>query len=243
MKLIKLVMLAATAALAASALIGPSSASAVGTHRWIALCDAQELLLCSTAHLMKHELLGRLLLLKGAGVFNTGFVNVQCTSGHGETNLVQSQQEQEPGNTPTLPKKAFLANLQSLTLTDCTGCTATAATTPQTIHLWMGTELGDDWWLSLNGYKLKLSGCPFGVSCTYEGNLKFKVQMDAEGMFFDPEGATFKRIEGGFGCAETGKLESGRARLDWKLDDAKGSVHKVWPTLLEVLTLHTGVEL
>jgi hypothetical protein len=244
MKLLKLTMLAATAAVAASAFIGASSASAVTTHRWIALCDAQQLLLCETNHLIKHPLLGRLLLLKGAGEFNAGFVTIKCTSGHGETNAVESQQEQEPGNSNTLPNKAFLANLQFLTLTGCTGCTTIATTTPQTMHLWMQTELGEDWRFTLNGYTLKFSGCPFGVSCTYKGNLVFNVKMDAEGAFFDPEGKELSLSEGSGLCASTGKWTSGRTRLDWKLDDANSSIHThVWPTLLENLTLHTGVEL
>jgi hypothetical protein len=246
MKLLKLTMLAATTTLAASAFIGASSASAVGTHPWTALCDAQELLLCPTANLIKHSLLGRARLLTGPSEFNGGSVVFKCTSGEGESTEpgVESQQKQNPETAATVPTEAFKANLGTLTFAGCTGCTGFTFTTPQPVVLWMGTALGNDWWLTANSTRFKLTGCTFGSTCTYEGNLKFKLQMDAEGAFFDPEGAELKRIEGSALCAEKGKWESGRTRLDWKLDDAKSSVHqKVWPSLLEELTKHEGTEL
>jgi hypothetical protein len=244
MKIVKLTMLVATAAVATSAFIGAASASAVTSHKWIALCDSQQLLLCETTHLLKHPLLGNLRLLLGASEFNLGFVTLKCTSGEGETNAVESQQEQEPETTANVPTKAFLAKLEKLTFAGCTGCTAITVA-PVELHLWMKTGLADDWRLNALNYKLTFSGCPFGTTCIYEGNLEFSVQMDAEGAFYDPEGKEFKRGAGsGALCAATGKWTSGRTRFDWKLDDIKGSVHKnVWPTLLEALTLHTGVEL
>jgi hypothetical protein len=238
MKLLKLTMLAATAAVAASAFIGASSASAV-SHKWIALCNAQTLNLCPTANLIKHELLGKALLLQPKpGEFNAGFVTVKCPEGHGETNAIQSQQEQSVENTATVPTTAFLAKLEFLKFTGCTGCTGVAVA-PAEIHLWMKTGLADDWRLTALNAKVTFSGCPFGVSCTYKGNLEFIVQMDAEGAFGDPEGKEFELSEGGFGCAAVGKWTTGRTRIDWKLDDANGTIHtKIWPTLLENLTLH-----
>jgi len=246
MKLLKLTMLAATAAVAASAFIGASSASALeGSHKWIALCDAQELLLCKTEHLLKHPLEGKALLLAGPGEFNAGFVTVKCTSGHGATNFAASQQEQEPETTTTVPTKAFLATLELLTFEGCSGCTNVAVTTGITLHLWMTTGLGTgDWRLTALNSEVTFSGCPFGATCTYTGNLDFNVKMDAEGSFADPEGKEFTFSKGSGLCAATGKWTSGRTRVDWKLDDTKGSIHKVvYPTLLEVLTKHEGVEL
>lgn len=241
MKLVKLTMLAATAALAASALIGSSSASAV-THPWIALCDAQQLLLCATSHLLKHPLLGRFLLSAGAGKFNAGFVTVECTFGFGETNLVESQQKQNPVSTSFLPTEAFKATLESLSFGPCKSCTNFEVTTPQSTGLWMEGSEGT-WWLTAENTRIKLLGCPLGASCTYEGNLKLKVQMNSEGAFSDPEGKEFKFVGGTFGCAEKGKWETGRTRFEWKLDDNGLAHREIWPTLLENLTLASGVEL
>jgi len=232
MKLVKLTMLAVTAALAASASIGAPSASAI-THKWGALCDAQQLLLCEASHLIKHPLLGKVRLLMGEAAFNAGFVTIKCSSGEGETNAVESQQ-----------LEAFGSTLESLTFAGCSGCTGIAVTVPQVIKLTMETEGGEAWALKAEGSKVKFSGCPFGTTCTYQGNLNFKVQMDAEGSFSDPEGKELSLVEGGGLCAAASKWQSGRTRVDWKLDDAKGSIHtKIWPTLLEALTKAEGKEL
>jgi predicted metal-binding protein len=233
MKLVKLTMLAATAAIVASAFVGASSASAL-THKIGALCDAAQLLLCEVSHLIKHPLLGRGRLVVGSGAFNAGFVTIKCESGLGETNEVQSQQE-----------GAFNATLEKLTFSGCTGCTGLAVKTPQAMEINMESEGTESWRLKVAGAKFTASGCPFGTTCTYESNLDIKLQMDAEGAFGDPEGKEFKRGEGSGGlCAAVGKWESGRTRPQWKLDDAKGSIHtKIWPTLLEVLTKAEGTEL
>jgi hypothetical protein len=255
MKLVKLVMLAATAAVAASAFIGASSASAV-THPWIALCDEPVLLLCPPTHLMKHPLLGRFLLLTGPGEFNAGFVAVKCESGMGDTNEVESQQKQEPETTTVVPKTAFLSKLESLTFKGCTGCTGVSVAPTET-HLWHeGPEniekINETWWLTSLNSKVKFTGCPFGATCNYEGELKFKVQMDAKGAFANPEGKEFVRGEGSSGlCAEKGKWTSGETRVDWRLDDkieqtdkTLGSIHNnITPTLLEVLTKVEGTTL
>lgn len=232
MRPVKLTLLVATAAVAAMAFVNASSALAA--HSWIALCDAQQLLLCEQSHLIKHPLLGRAILLVGPGKFNAGFVNVECTSGKGETNQVESQQEVN-----------FKATLESLAFAGCKGCTGVAVTTPQAVVLNMESEaVEESWRLTAEKAKVKFSGCPFGVSCTYSGNLNFKVQMDAEGAFADPEGKEFTLSEGGGLCAAKGKWESGRTRVDWQLDDAKLSIHKnIWPSLIEKLTLANGVEL
>ena len=231
MKLIKLTLLAATAAVAAMSFIGASSALA--TPPWIALCDAPQLLNCEVKHLIKHPLLGRVLLLAGPGKFNAGFVNVECTSGAGKTNEVESQQETN-----------FKATLESLTFAGCKGCTGVAVTTPQATVLNMETPETESWRLKAENSKVKFSGCPFGVSCTYKGNLNFKVQMDEEGAFADPEGAEFTLAEGGGLCAAKGKWETGRTRVDWELNDVKRSIHKkIWPSLIAKLTVATGVEL
>jgi hypothetical protein len=233
MKLVKLTMLAATAAIAASAFVGASSASAL-THKIGALCDAAQLLLCETSHLIKHPLLGRGLLVVGPGKFAAGFVTIECSSGLGETNEVQSQQE-----------GAFKATLEKLAFSECKGCTTLEVTTPQPMEINMESEGTESWRLKVEGAKFKASGCPFGTVCIYETNMNVKLQMDAEGAFGDPEGLVFTRGAGsGAVCAEKGKWETGRTRPQWKLDDLKGSIHKnIWPTLLEVLTKVEGKEL
>jgi len=229
MKLVKLTMLAATAAVAASAFIGAASASAVTSHPWIALCDAQQLLLCETSHLIKHPLKGRVLTTAGPGAFNAGFVTVECASGIGESNLVESQQLEQ-----------FLATLESLTFAACKGCKEARVETPQNVVLTMGTELENDWRLKTETtlYKVEFSGCPFGIVCFYEGELNFELQMNASGVFVEPKGREFNRGPGSGGlCAATGKWETGKTTLQWRLDDAKSSIHdSVWPTLLEKLT-------
>jgi len=74
-------------------------------------------------------------------------------------------------------------------------------------------------------YKLTFSGCPFGTTCIYEGNLEFKVQMDEEGPFYDPEGKNSPGAqEAAVSVLQQAKWTSGRTRFDWKLDDATGSV-------------------
>jgi len=226
-------MLTATTALAAAAFIGTPLASAV-THPWSTWCDSQQLLLCAANNLIKHPLLVRSLDLVGATEFSAGFVTVKCTSGNGETNQVESQQE-----------GAFKATLEKLTFAGCTGCTAFGAKAPQALEVNVESEGTETWRLKATGLKFNLSGCPFGATCTYEGNLSLKVQMDEEGAFADPEGAAFKRVEGSALCAETGKWVSGRTRTDIILDDAKLSIHKrVWPTRLETLvTVNTTKEL
>jgi hypothetical protein len=258
MKLVKLTMLAATAAVAASAFIGASSASAV-THPWIQLCDIQTLLLCPTEHLIKHPLLGRFLLLTGPGAFEAGFVTVKCASGMGDTNEVESAQIQSPETTATVPgekvgESAFLSKLETLTFKECSGCTGVAVE-PTLTHLWMeGPETAEKntWWLTALNAKVKFTGCPLSQTCIYEGTLKFKVQMDEEGAFADPEGQEFKRGAGSTSlCAEKGKWASGRTRVDWRLDDkivqndgTLGSIHRhIWPTLLAELTKHEGTTL
>jgi hypothetical protein len=223
MKLLKLTMLAATAAVAASAFIGASSASAA--HPVLALCDAPQLLLCEASHLIAHPLEGRYLLLIGAGAFSAGFVTIKCTGGHGESNTRPSQ---ETGG--------LKATLEKLTFNECTGCTNVAVKTPQAAEVSMESEGTETWRLKSTGAKVTFSGCPFGTTCEYEGNLNLKVQMDEEGAFADPENTKFKKVGGGGLCSAEGTWESGRSRVDWKLDNAEGTIHKnITPTLQETL--------
>jgi len=240
MKLLKLTMLAATAALAASAFIGASSASALTTHPVIQLCDVPQLVLCEEKHLLTPPSAlenSKLVLLVGEGEFNAGFVTVKCTSGEGESQSVEK--EAGMGN-------KFKTTLEKLTFTGCSGCTGVAVKVPQEATLSMGSELGEDWTISAPGSKVKFTGCALSQSCTYEGNLTFLVKMDEVSAYADPESKEFKKVasESTSLCAETGKWTKGRTRVDLRLDDAKKSIHiNVTPTLLEVLDLVTPVEL
>jgi len=237
MKLVKLTMLAATAALAGSAFIGASSASAV-THPWYAVClgGVTPLLLCEVGQLAKHPLLGRFEIAVGPGKFNSGFVTVECEKGTGISNEVESQQN-----------GAFKATLESLAFTGCKGCTGVKVTTPQNVVVNMATDGGNDYRLKTETTpgKVEFSGCPFGTTCFYEGELDFEVQMNEKGVFVEPKGKELKKGAGsGSLCAATGKWESGTATVGWLLDDLKHSIHpNIWISLLHELTLANGTEL
>jgi hypothetical protein len=230
MRLIKMALLAATAAVVAMAFIGASTASATGP--WIGFCKeatkpAEVLLNCKSGVFIKHPLKGQIRALAGKGFFLSNF-KIECTSGEGESNAVESQQETN-----------FEGTLESLTFTGCTGgCNTVTVGTPIAVTLNMETEAGEDWRLKAANAKVLFSGCTFGVECEFEGNLNLKVQMDEEGAYTDPEGAAFTRIKGsGLLCGNTGKWEEGRTRFDWVLDDnvdpKKATVHKnVWPSLI-----------
>jgi hypothetical protein len=232
MKLIKLTMLAAVAAVAAMAFIGASTASAV-THPWLAVCLKAELLLCKTANLAKHPLLGRVIALVGPGLFKAGF-EIKCNKGEGKSTEIESQQT-----------GGFKGTLEALNFSECTGgCTKVKVITPQAVEVSMESEGTETWRLKSANAKVEFFECLFGVKCKFEGTINRPVEMDAEGVYVDPGGTEFKRIEGPEFCGATGKWESGRTRLDWLLDDLKNSIHKnVWMSLLEKLTVAAGTEL
>jgi hypothetical protein len=219
MKLVKLTMLAATAAIAATAFIGASSASAV-VHPWYVICKpGGPSLLLNCPNRVTHPLLGRLIPLAGPGKFNAGFVTVECESGEGNSNQIEAQQN-----------GSFKGTLEKLTFAGCKGCTGVKVE-PVAVEVAMATETGP-FELKANGAKTQFTGCPFGTTCTYEGNLNLEVQMnEAETeQWVEPKGATFTRIapSGGL-CAEKGKWETAKTLFDWELDNAafpNGTRHK-----------------
>jgi hypothetical protein len=240
MKLIKLTLLAATAAVAATAFIGASSASA---HAWIAVCLKQELLECK--NLAKHPLLGRLLVLQlGTGTFKSNFT-IECTEGQGESNELESQKEGGAGET-----KEYKGELTKLTFGGCKGgCTAVEVRTPQPTSLTMAvTELEKGeaglWRLVSKSAKVNFLNCTFGVECEFEGNVNVNVQMNATESFFEPENTAFNLIKGSkILCGGTGNWTVGKYTFKWRLDDLKGSEHLAWPSLIKNLTKAEGVEL
>jgi hypothetical protein len=222
MKLIKMALLAATAAVAATALIGASTASATGP--WIAICKKAELLNCTAANRVKHPLLGRIRGLLGETSFLSNF-KITCTSGLGESNLIESQQSGSAKGTYEV-----LGNL-----TGCAGgCMTVGVRTPQSVELNMEAEATESWRAKSSNLKVLFSKCTFGVECEFESNLNVKVQMDGTGAFTEPEGAVFALIKGSaFLCGSAGKWETGRMRFDWVLDDASGTTHQnVTPSLI-----------
>jgi hypothetical protein len=224
MKLIKLTMLAAIAAIAAMAFIGASTASA--TPPWISICKKAELLNC--ANRVTHPLLGRIIPLAGKGFFQAT-IKVECTSGKGESNEIESQQEKE-----------ITGKLEKLNFTGCTGC-PTVVVTPVAVKLNMAAENEGDWNLSANNAVVEFKGCLGGfVNCTFEGNLNLKVQMDATGAFADPEGAKFTLIKGPEACGLTGKWETGRTRFDWQLETTKVIHENVSPSLIGAKLIPTA---
>jgi hypothetical protein len=227
MKLVKLATLAATAAFAAMAFIGASSASAVVTHPIIQLCKAETLLLCADGNLIKHPLKGRLLATQvGTGEFNGNFT-IKCKEGSGKST-----------ETEAFGNEKIDSQLEELTFKGCEGgCTVVEVAKNQAVSLKMGTALGNDWFLSAEKATVTFSGCTFGVACTFEGVLKLNIQMNAEGTFFEPEGAVFSKLIGGSAilCGSTGKWDKGKTTFKWTLDDVAKTTHKVYPTLLEAL--------
>jgi hypothetical protein len=218
MKLIKMALLAATAAVAAMAFIGASSASA--TPPWIGICKNAELLNC--ANLVKHPLLGRILALAGEGTFKSSF-SITCKSGHGKSNEIESQQN-----------GSFKGTLEELKFSECSGgCEEVEVIVPQAVEIKMISATGE-WLLFFSNAKVNFLKCTFGVTCEFEGTLDIPVSMDALGAYVDPLGAEFKLIKGSkLLCGATGKWESGRTRFDWLLDDAGKTTHvHVTPSLI-----------
>ena len=219
MRLIKITLLAATAAVAAMAFIGGSTASATGT--WIGLCKAAELLNCAKANLTKHPLKGKLITLAGKSIFQSNF-KTTCEVGEGETASIEAQQQ-----------ASFKGTIELLFFASCSGdCTFVNVKTPQAAELNMETEAGENWRLKAANVKIVFANCIVGGGCEFEGTLNLKVQMDAAGAYADPEGTSFTRIQGSaLLCGSTLKWEEGRTRFDWMLDD--GTVDKnVWPSLI-----------
>jgi hypothetical protein len=217
MKLIKMALLAATAAVAAMALIGASTASATGP--WMTFCKKAELLNCTEANRVTHPLLGKLRFLLGEGFFLSGF-KITCKSGEGESNSIESQQN-----------GSIKGTLEILTFTECSGgCTTITVRTPLAFELKMEGETGG-WREVLFGWKVNFSGCTFGVECEYEGASNLGVQMDATSAFVEPSGTSFTLIKGSvILCGVTIKWETGVTRFDWVLDG--GTVHQnVTPSL------------
>ena len=205
MRLIKMALLATTAAVAATAFIGASTASA--TENWIAVCLSEELLDC--VNLAAHPLEGQIRALAGPGLFKANF-NIECEKGTGESNKIESQQE-----------TALKGTLEKLDFEKtCTGgCKEVEVKTPQAVEINM-TEAKGDWRLKSKNAKVAFSECTFGITCEFEGTLHLKVQMDAEGAYTDPEGGGIhphQRQRAPL-CGNTGKWEKGRTRFDWVLE-------------------------
>lgn len=234
MKIVKLTMLAAIAAIAAMAFIGVSSASAL-LHPVIQLCKAQQLLLCETKNLIKHPLKGRLLLLPGKGTFKALFT-ATCTGGMGNSN------EFEFGTTE------IKQELAELTFTGCEGGCKAVEVKKGPELLIHEEEVTSQWYLLEHIIIFIFKSCTGGITCTFQGNLKGKIQTDAEGSFFNAatDKPTFSFTEGSkIFCGETLTWNEGITRLDWRLDDGVkqadgtlGTIHKpVYLTLLEKLTV------
>ena len=227
MKIVKLTMLVAIAAFASMAFIGASSASA--THQVIQLCKAQELLLCAAGNLIKHPLKGRVLLLLGKFSLKALF-SITCPSGHGESDELEFFSNGAPVN----------LTLTSLTFSACEGgCKVIEVAPKQSGKVFDNKEVEPEWFLEAPTFKIKFSSCEGGATCTFEGVLKVKVQMDAEGSFLDfgKDKPAFNFVEGSkIFCGSVLTWNEGLTRLDWRLDDASGTIHKtVYLTLLEKL--------
>jgi hypothetical protein len=222
MKLTKMALFAATAAIAAMMFIGASTASATGP--WISICKKIELLNCTAANRVTHPLKGKIRFLLGKGFFLSAF-KIECASGLGESSSIESQQN-----------GSIKGSLESLSFTACSGgCTTMTVRTPQAFEINMEVEATESWRMKLANAKILFSGCTFGVECEFEGTLNLKVGMDATGAFTDPAGTSFNLIKGSaFLCGSTMKWEEGRTRFDWVLDQAPTpTVHQnVTPSLI-----------
>jgi hypothetical protein len=218
MRLIKMALLAATAAVVAMAFIGASTASA--TKPWRGICLKNTPLNCAKADLAKHPLLGLLLASAGKGFFLSNF-KIECESGEGKSNALESQNE-----------AAVEGELESLTFAGCSGgCKQVKVITPVALTLDMTTDEGG-WNLSTENAEVEFFECTFGVKCKFGGSLTLNVNTDAEGSYSDPEGKEFKLLEGSkLLCGGTGKWEEGRTRYLWTLDDGEDEEgNPVWTT-------------
>lgn len=225
MKIVRLTALTTTAAVAAMAFVGASSASAV-THPWYASCRQPELVLCATANLVKHPLLGRRVIRPLAPIAFSGVLSEKCTEGNGKSSEFESQSE-----------KPFEWKLEELIFSGCEPCTKAEAVKGVSVTEGMETDGGSDWTFKANNFALKFIGCPFGVSCKFEANLNLGIQMNEAESFFEPKGVEFKLTEGSAAfCGSTMKWTSGKTTFFRLLDDVGDTLHRIWPTLLANLT-------
>lgn len=227
MKLVKLTMLAATAAIAAMAFIGASTASAV-VHGELWLCKKAELLLCKDLVTDNGKMLATQV---GTSTLSNAVVREcpKATAKFGE--IVAKHYTHPEGISETLEALGFI---------ECPGCEQIEAKTPQAFNLLMAEATGEVqlldtlWSLSTKGMKIKFKGCfGMGVGCEYEGgSFSLPIEMTETEAYADVKSVEFKLIgsTNKFLCGETLKW-TGKYRLEYTLA-SDGTKHTVWPTLL-----------
>lgn len=223
MKMFGLMMIAAVAAMS---FIGVGTAAA--DHERVALCRAQELLLCQTNNRITRAELrtGLLLFVTGVGTF-AGSLEESCESGMINANSEETETEVDP----------IFGKFTEFAFTGCKPCKKIVATAAGGYQITMATILGDDWVVSITP-TFALSECPFGASCKFGAkSLSLPIEMSASQSTLNTKGAKLTLEEGSkLLCGETATWNFAFA-LKWKLyNNANHDVllgeDNVWPTLV-----------
>jgi hypothetical protein len=183
---------AAATVLAAMALMVPGVASAQG-HSAIAACKQNEPILCSEKNQVFLPVGGwGLLLSEAKNVKFEGTLSEECSS----SSIVVKTSESH-----TNPIKG---EITSLVFSGCKPCTTATSFPPYAGSLSM-TNGSEDYVVSGAG-SMKLSGCPFGVTCKFgTSSLELLVKNTKTGATLFAEKETFKLEEGSaFFCGSTG---------------------------------------
>jgi hypothetical protein len=203
MRLIKVLGLAAFSALAAMAVLGAGTASAV-THDQLGLCKKLELVLCTD------------LIPVGSGHFVGNATNPvlegtlaeKCASSFAK-GLVTS----------ALDATLMTVKIDELTFTSCSPCsTVTVNNLPLSGTGQMGTLLGSDFTLTSKG-NATLSNCTFGLTCKFGSeSVTSLVEMAEGGESVLNTNKAVLNFEGGseFFCGKTGKWNA-KYGLKWEL--------------------------
>lgn len=219
MRLIKMIGLVGSAAIAAMALLGAASAQAA-PHELIGFCGVNEPLLCASPLVVtgtKFLATSPNAVLKNSGFFSTP---EECSS-----KVAFGVKEAD--------KKELEGTITEATFENCKGpcTTATAVGLPWKGKLKM-TELGGTkYTLTAEEGGASLTGCTFGTKCVYSvpaGGITLQVEDTATGTKIVAAGVSLKYKEGSgeFVCGPTGTwtatYESKEAHL------SNGVSHKNW---------------
>jgi hypothetical protein len=219
-KLMKILGLAAVAALAVMAFANTASAR---VHPLIKFCKEQVLLLCPNTKSVNTGGVNLIGTQVGVGKLE-GTINQSCTGGtiEGETGAMEDQAD--PSTTSKL-----LGKTTKLTFTGCEPCKKITTSPPFVTNLVMSGEEGG--WTLEGAGNAKFQECTFGVECKFEATeLKPApiVEMSATEAWVNTNKAVLTRTEGSaFLCGNTGQWN---AKYKLTLSGAN-----IWPTLCAVI--------
>lgn len=192
--------------------------SSADLHLFVGICKANETLLCLEKNKISFKS-GKFLLINTKTEL-LGNLAEKCESSKGEGNLVEEMGNPLNGKTT------------SLSFTGCSPCaTVKSEGLPYEADFSMETEGGTDYLMSSSA-KIRFSGCPFGVECTFSsGSIGLKVENKETGAVIRAEKEPLELTSGSaFICGK--KIEwDAPYEVRWDLDFFGGQ-HNVWFMLL-----------